>query len=224
MLVVMDESLLEIEPVADGLKTGGCAVVNRSSPPTEIDLGVKARCVTVDATSIALEMLKAPIVNTSILGAMARADDFVSIKAVKEAIVNRFGEKLGEEAGRINAEAAQMAYEKVTLGESLAKRPITKRKMWLPTWQEMPPGVALDQRGGARSTSGQVPHGRTSPAPGGRRHRAISGRSACSAPLLVHLPGRVHQAGGRRPRRHQLSTTARAAASAPRSVLPRPSR
>ncbi len=143
MVVIMEESLIEIEPVADGLKPGGCAVVNSKLSPNHIDLGVKARCATVDATSIALEMLKAPIVNTAILGAMARADDFVSIKAVKEAIASRFGEHLGEEAGRINAQAAQMAYEKVTLGESLAQRPITKRKMWLPTWQEMPPGVAL---------------------------------------------------------------------------------
>jgi len=96
MLVVMDESLLEIEPVAAGLKKGGCAVVNSALAPSEIDLGVVARCVSVDATSIALEMLKAPIVNTSILGAMARADDFVKLESIQQAIMNRFGEKLGE--------------------------------------------------------------------------------------------------------------------------------
>jgi pyruvate ferredoxin oxidoreductase gamma subunit len=143
MVVVMEESLIEIEPVADGLKPTGCAVVNSRSRPEEIDLGIKLRCATVDATSISLELLKAPIVNTAILGAMTRVDDFVSLRSVKEAIANRFGEHLGEEAGRINAQAAQMAYDKVVLGESQAHRPITKRKMWLPTWQEMPAGVAL---------------------------------------------------------------------------------
>lgn len=143
MVVVMEESLIEIEPVADGLKPTGCAVVNSRSRPEEIDLGIKVRCATVDATSISLELLKAPIVNTAILGAMTRVDDFVSLRSVKEAIANRFGEHLGEEAGRINAQAAQMAYDKVVLGESQAHRPITKRKMWLPTWQEMPAGVAL---------------------------------------------------------------------------------
>ena len=88
MLVVMDESLLDIEPVAAGLKRGGCAVVNSALEPGQIDLGVEARCISVDATSIALEMLRAPIVNTSILGAMARANDFVSLGSIQQAIMN----------------------------------------------------------------------------------------------------------------------------------------
>ena len=224
MVVVMEESLIEIEPVADGLKPGGCAVVNSKLSPDRIDLGVKARCATVDATSIALEMLKAPIVNTAILGAMARADDFVSIKAVKEAIASRFGEHLGEEAGRINALAAQMAYEKATLGESLAQRPITKRKMWLPTWQEMPPGVALYHEKGARSRSVPVPRGRPAPAPGGPRRPVTFGKSACAAPA-AGSSARTRPSSAR-PMTTSASTMtiARDAACAPRSALPRPSR
>lgn len=143
MLVVMDESLIEIDPVADGLKAGGCAVINSKLTPGSIDLGVKVRTVSVDATSVALEMLKAPIVNTAILGAMAKADDIVSLDNIKKAIASRFGEHLGEEAGRVNAAAAQMAYDKAVVGESIAQRPIVKKKVWLPTWQETPAGVAL---------------------------------------------------------------------------------
>ncbi|HSV42914.1 MAG TPA: 2-oxoacid:acceptor oxidoreductase family protein [Methanomassiliicoccales archaeon] len=143
MLVVMDESLIDIDPVADGLKQNGCAVINTRLGPNEMDLGVKVRCVTVDATNVALEMLKAPIVNTAILGAMAKATDIVSLDSIKKAIISRFGEHLGEEAGRINAEAAQLAYDRSLLGESIAKRPITKKRIWLPTWKEIPTGVAL---------------------------------------------------------------------------------
>jgi pyruvate ferredoxin oxidoreductase gamma subunit len=143
MLVVMDESLLEIEPVASGLKKGGCAVVNSPLPPSEIDLGVVTRCVSVDATSIALDMLRAPIVNTSILGAMARADGFVKLESIQQAIMNRFGEKLGEKAGRLNAEAAKAAYDRAVEGTCKGDRKIQRKNAWLPTWLETPPGVAL---------------------------------------------------------------------------------
>lgn len=143
MLVVMDESLLDIEPVAAGLKRGGCAVVNSALEPAQIDLGVEARCISVDATSIALELLRAPIVNTAILGAMARAEPIVSLGSVQQAIMNRFGEKLGEKAGRINADAAKAAFERSQEGVCRGERKVQKRNLWLPTWQETPPGVAL---------------------------------------------------------------------------------
>ena len=205
MVVIMEESLIEIEPVADGLKPGGCAVVNSKLSPDQIDLGVKARCATVDATSIALEMLKAPIVNTAILGAMARADDFVSIKAVKEAIASRFGEHLGEEAGRINAQAAQMAYDKVDVGREPG-----------PEADHQAQDVAAHLAGDA---IGRGPVSREEGRDRGRSrflvadpHRHLEdqdaplppGKVRALRPLLVHLPGRGHQAGGRRPHRHQL--------------------
>ena len=143
MLVIMDESLLDIEPVAAGLKKEGCAVINSRSVPGELDLGMEVRCISVDATSVALELLKAPIVNTAILGAMVKANDFVRLESVQQAITNRFGEKLGEKAGRINAEAAKIAFDRSQEGICRGERPLIKKNIWLPTWQETPPGVAL---------------------------------------------------------------------------------
>ncbi|MCG7840620.1 MAG: 2-oxoacid:acceptor oxidoreductase family protein, partial [Methanomassiliicoccales archaeon] len=143
MLVIMDESLLDIEPVAAGLKKEGCAVINSRSAPGDLDLGLEVRCISVDATSVAIEMLKAPIVNTAILGAMVKANDFVRLESVQQAIINRFGEKLGEKAGRINAEAAKIAFDRSQEGVCRGKRPLIKKRLWLPTWQETPPGVAL---------------------------------------------------------------------------------
>jgi 2-oxoacid:acceptor oxidoreductase gamma subunit (pyruvate/2-ketoisovalerate family)/2-oxoacid:acceptor oxidoreductase delta subunit (pyruvate/2-ketoisovalerate family) len=163
MLVIMDESLLDIEPVADGLRSSGCAIVNTMLRPDQIDLGIKVRCVTVDATSVALEVLKAPIVNTAILGAMAKASDFVSLGSIKKAIANRFGEHLGPLAGKINAEAAQIAFDRAVVGESIALRPIVKKKTWLPTWNEMPTGVALHvtEYGGMKVGPGSATQVRT---------------------------------------------------------------
>ena len=41
LLVVLDESLLDIEPVARGLRHDGRAVINTRKLPVEIDLGVE---------------------------------------------------------------------------------------------------------------------------------------------------------------------------------------
>ena len=75
MSVVLDESLLDIDPVGDGLKPEGSVVINTRKAPSEVDLGISVRCATVDATAVALEYIKAPIVNTSILGSMAKVQD-----------------------------------------------------------------------------------------------------------------------------------------------------
>ncbi len=143
MLVVLDSTLPEIEPIAEGLKPGGVAVINTSLPPEEYDLGVSVDCVTVDATTIAYEKLKAPIVNTSILGAIARADGLVSLELIMRAIKDKFGEKLGERAGDLNAEAARAAYEASKVGRCKGERPLARKAAWLPSWEEIPPGTAL---------------------------------------------------------------------------------
>jgi 2-oxoacid:acceptor oxidoreductase gamma subunit (pyruvate/2-ketoisovalerate family)/2-oxoacid:acceptor oxidoreductase delta subunit (pyruvate/2-ketoisovalerate family) len=163
MLVVMDESLVDIEPVALGLRPEGVAIINTKRRPEEVDLGIAVRCYTVDATNIALELLKAPIVNTSILGAMARGTDIISIADIKNAIRSRFGEKLGAKAGEVNAAAAQAAYDGAMEGRSKAERALTRKRSWQPTWQEMPPGVALHcgEKAGIEVGPGSMRNNRT---------------------------------------------------------------
>jgi pyruvate ferredoxin oxidoreductase gamma subunit len=143
LLVVLDEGLPAIDPIAEGLKPEGRALVNTALPPEEYDLGVEVECYTVDATTIALERLKAPIVNTSVLGAIARAQDLVPLESIVAAIRDKFGEKLGERAAKANAEAAEAAYAAVRKGRCRAQRPLAGRRQWLPAWEDIPPGVAL---------------------------------------------------------------------------------
>ncbi|TFG56563.1 MAG: 4Fe-4S dicluster domain-containing protein [Methanomassiliicoccus sp.] len=143
LLVVLDESLIDIEPVARGLKKDGKAVVNTRKSPQEIDLGVEVECATVNANAIALEFLKAPIVNTAILGAVARITDLVSIGSMKQAIENRFGEKFGEAAARINIGAAEAAYEQASVGLCQGRRPLVIKREWLPDWRDIPIGNSL---------------------------------------------------------------------------------
>jgi 2-oxoacid:acceptor oxidoreductase gamma subunit (pyruvate/2-ketoisovalerate family)/2-oxoacid:acceptor oxidoreductase delta subunit (pyruvate/2-ketoisovalerate family) len=146
LLVVLDESLLDIEPVARGLKADGKAVINTRKLPVEIDLGVEVECATVPATAIALEYLKAPIVNTAILGAVVKVSGLVSMDSMRQAIENRFGEKFGEAAARTNAAAAAAAYEQAAIGRCKGRRPLPDKREWLPDWHDIPIGTTLEER------------------------------------------------------------------------------
>lgn len=143
LVVVMDGSLAEIDDLAAGLKPGGKFVMNTTLKPEQVDLGVDAECGTVDATAIALEVLKLPVVNTAMLGAVAKVQTVVPLDAIVEAIEDRFGEKLGSRAGLLNAEAARKAYDATLVGRSTGHREYAKQKAWLPNWEEVPIGNSL---------------------------------------------------------------------------------
>jgi 2-oxoacid:acceptor oxidoreductase delta subunit (pyruvate/2-ketoisovalerate family) len=111
--------------------------------PEEYDLGISVMTTVVDATTIALEKLKAPIVNTSILGAMAKAQDFVSLDSIVKAIQDKFGERLGARAAAVNSDAARAAYDSARTGRCKGARPQVQKAQWLPDWDQIPMGVAL---------------------------------------------------------------------------------
>ncbi len=142
-VVVLDDSLLDTIDVVSGLKPEGTVIINSKDKPEDIDLGVSVPTATVNATSVALEILKAPITNTAILGAFAKATGVVKIESLEEAIKRRFGEKLGEKIGERNALAARTAYESTVIGKSKGIKKLEPRKQWLPAYQELPVGGAL---------------------------------------------------------------------------------
>jgi len=90
IVVVLDPGLLKSTNVADGLRPGGLVLVNSRRPPSEIEAPPGARRATVDATRIALAhglgSKTMPVVNTVILGALARASGVVSLESVSAAI------------------------------------------------------------------------------------------------------------------------------------------
>jgi pyruvate ferredoxin oxidoreductase gamma subunit/2-oxoisovalerate ferredoxin oxidoreductase gamma subunit len=67
-----------------------------------------AKVFYVDANAIALEVLKAPITNTAMLGAVARATNLVKLESIRETIQSYFPEKLVDK----NIRAAEVAYER----------------------------------------------------------------------------------------------------------------
>ena len=89
-IVVLDPTLLESVDVTAGLKEGGWILINSDQRPATFDLPAKYRVATIDANSIAIKYKlgpkSAPIVNTAILGAFARATGTVSLETLAEAV------------------------------------------------------------------------------------------------------------------------------------------
>ena len=112
-VVVLDPALLSDVDVTSGLKEGGIIIVNTEKKPEEMPFeGYKV--ATVNATEIAIKYglgsKAAPIVNTAILGAYAKAVGNVSIDSVVEAILENAPAKKEE-----NASAAKEAYERTVI-------------------------------------------------------------------------------------------------------------
>jgi 2-oxoacid:acceptor oxidoreductase gamma subunit (pyruvate/2-ketoisovalerate family) len=113
-VVVLDQTLIEKVDVTSGLKSNGLILINSDKKPEHFKKFLKFKIATVDATKIAIKYNLGtktfPIVNTSILGAFAKATKIVNIKSIKESIKEEMPYKKEE-----NIKALQEAYEKVIL-------------------------------------------------------------------------------------------------------------
>ena len=109
-LVVLDPALTAYPAVRKGLKKGGKAVLNSEAAPEEMDLGVELSSVaTVDATGISTEVFgprAIPITNTAILGAVAKATDWVELESLFGPITHTFPGRIGE----LNIDACRRGY------------------------------------------------------------------------------------------------------------------
>lgn len=114
-IIVLASKLHEVVDVTEGLKKDGVIIMNTRKKPEEI--GLKDwRIATVDATDIALELdllvSGLPVVNTSILGAFAKATGEVQLESVLKVIKITWSGSAGEK----NAKAAELAYERLIRG------------------------------------------------------------------------------------------------------------
>jgi len=114
-VMVFDPKLLQAVDFAHGLKKDGMVIINTVRKPEEITLADR-KVAAVDATGIALEanlvVEGAPVVNTAMVGAFAKATCEVKLESVIEAIKEAWPGGVGEK----NAEAAKLAFERVTIG------------------------------------------------------------------------------------------------------------
>jgi pyruvate ferredoxin oxidoreductase gamma subunit len=114
-VIVLDHAIHKVVDVTEGLKEDGILVVNSRKHPDEVGL-TNHLVAAVDATGIALELnllvAGSPVVNTSIVGAFARATGEVKLTSVLKAVNDTWSGSAAEK----NARAAELAYERLVKG------------------------------------------------------------------------------------------------------------
>lgn len=113
VVVVLDDGLIDIMDVTAGLKDKGLVVVNTKKSEQELreKMKYKGRLAKIDALTLALEVLKVPITNTTMIGSLIKAGELVKIDSVVTQINHRFNAKLAER----NVAALKRAYEETNI-------------------------------------------------------------------------------------------------------------
>jgi pyruvate ferredoxin oxidoreductase gamma subunit len=112
-VIVLDETLVSATDVFRGLKPDGSMVINSAKSETELRKNASFAAVknltALDATGIALDVLKSPIVNTTMLGAAIAATGMITTADAESAIDELMPKHLTES----NKRALRTAYDKV---------------------------------------------------------------------------------------------------------------
>ncbi len=144
IVVVLDPTILSLPDVTAGIKKNGVFIANTNKLLEDVKylLGVNVELGVIDATKIALEVIRRPITNTTMIGSFIRATNIVKLETVKEQIRKRFPTNY-----EINIKAMMRGYDELEM-ETDANRTIIKVKKGakktaakLPTWRELPPGL-----------------------------------------------------------------------------------
>ena len=113
-VIILDPLLIDQVPLTNGLKEQGIVIINSSKAPIEFRNTFKSfKVATVPASKIALKYHlgspQSPIVNTAILGAVAKALSIVTMQSLVKAIKSDVPAKADN-----NASAAEEAYQSVS--------------------------------------------------------------------------------------------------------------
>ena len=117
--IVLDPTLIKTVPIAEGVKEGGYILANYDKTPKEFaeELGIIGKGYKIyvtPATDIAVKILRRPITNTAMIGALIKVTKIVKIESMEQALKERFPPKIAE----LNIKVVEKAMEK-TRGERL---------------------------------------------------------------------------------------------------------
>jgi 2-oxoacid:acceptor oxidoreductase gamma subunit (pyruvate/2-ketoisovalerate family) len=111
IVVLLDASLLESIDVTEGLKKNGTIIINSNKSPKGLKIKGNFKIHTVDATSIALKLFKADIVNSAMLGAFSKVTGLISLESLYKGIEERFEGKT--KLIDLNKQAVKEVYKKI---------------------------------------------------------------------------------------------------------------
>lgn len=113
IVIVLDESIMDIVDVLKGLKKEGKILINTTKKPGDFNFSNKFTVATIDATGVALKhgilVGGIPVVNTPILGAIPKILDRVTLKSIQDTVKGKWKGDLASK----NVKATQDAYDQV---------------------------------------------------------------------------------------------------------------
>ncbi len=157
IVIVLDNTLLGMVDVTEGLKPGGTVIINATEAKETIlqKFAERFRVVVVDADTIAMETLGVPITNTAIIGALVKATETLSLESLAKPLEKRFG-TLAEK----NKKAMESAFELARIieaGPGAGETVVNKAASWaeyirseaMHPWKEVPIGCDVTRAGSA---------------------------------------------------------------------------
>jgi len=111
IVTVLNPMLTPVVNVEAGMPEGGKLIVNARK-----DLQFAHETVYIDATSIAMSILKIPVTNTVMLGAFAAATGLVTTESLEKGTRLILGPRFSEEKLQRNIEAIRAGYKEVQRG------------------------------------------------------------------------------------------------------------
>jgi len=111
ILIIQDASLLDSVDITKGADKKTIVIINTAKNKSSLKINLpSANIYTIDATKIALEIIGKNIVNTVILGALAKVTGIINLESLKSAITEKFAGR--EDLISKNIKAVEKAYEK----------------------------------------------------------------------------------------------------------------
>jgi pyruvate ferredoxin oxidoreductase gamma subunit len=119
VVIILDDTLLDVVDVVEGLRADGAVIVNTPATPAELraklGVGDGVTVATVDASEIALATIGRDIPNTPIVGALVRVRPVVELDSVLGQLERTFGKKFAQEMIDANLDSVRRAYKEVAI-------------------------------------------------------------------------------------------------------------
>jgi pyruvate ferredoxin oxidoreductase gamma subunit len=114
VVLVLDPSILRLVNVSAGIKDDGVVIANSKFTGGELqqELKILNSFASVNATKIAMEELGLPITNTTMIGALLKVRQFVTVEDMVDPFNVRFG-RIAEK----NLKTLKRAYEETNFSE-----------------------------------------------------------------------------------------------------------
>jgi len=117
IVVVVDDTLMEVVDVTSGLKDGGTILVNTHLEPGELKKLYpqleRYKLYNLDATHLAMEIIGRPFANVPMLGALLFVTDLMKKDEAGEILKKSFGKRFPEKVVEKNVTTLTRAYEEV---------------------------------------------------------------------------------------------------------------